>query len=281
MLENMYKTYSKLIALRMATPLRYIQSPQQFGFTKNKGCLEASRSVIDAIRAANLEGLPMIVLSTDFYKAFDSIALDHVENCLKFYEFPDSFTTAFMRLTRGGTMQFEVNNMLSEDKKVDKGMGQGDPKSSYGFNLSAAPLNHYLSNAQEVPRFEVYGNEIGPVFFADDNLTSFKGDMIQQIIDTIHTFEEYRKVSGMTLNLTKCEIMTINCNEADIQSLIDATGIKRVQQLKHLGLIINTEGEVSHETNIAPIERSYRSIIQHIPVLTLWLSYCLADIQRS
>ena len=90
MLENIYKMYSKLVALRMATPLRYIQSPQQFGFTKNKGCLEASRSVIDAIRAANLEGLPMIVLSTDFYKAFDSIALDHVENCLKFYEFPDS-----------------------------------------------------------------------------------------------------------------------------------------------------------------------------------------------
>ena len=117
MLENIYKMYSKLIALRMASPLRYIQSPQQFGFTKDKGCLEASRSVIDAIRAANLEGLPMIVLSTDFYKAFDSIALDHVESCLKFYEFPDSFTTAFMRLTRGGTMQFKVKNMLSMAKK--------------------------------------------------------------------------------------------------------------------------------------------------------------------
>ena len=57
-------------------------------------------------------------------------------------------------------MQFEVNNMLSEDKKLDKGMGQGDPKSSYGFNLSAAPLNHYLSNAQEVPRFEVYQSSL-------------------------------------------------------------------------------------------------------------------------
>ena len=93
----------------------------------------------------------MIVLSTDFYKAFDSISLDHVENCLNFYEFPEPFTTAFLRLTRGGTMQFEVNNMLSDDKTLDKGMSQGDPKSSYGFNLSAAPLNHYLSNAQEVP----------------------------------------------------------------------------------------------------------------------------------
>ena len=115
MLDNIYKMYAKLIALRMATPLRYIQNPQQFGFTENKGCLEASRSVIDAIRAANLEGLQMIVLSTDFYKAFDSIALDHVENCLNFYEFPDRFMTAFMRLIRGSTMQTSYRVHLAHD----------------------------------------------------------------------------------------------------------------------------------------------------------------------
>merc|ERR1711888_583717 len=66
----------------------------------------------------------------------------------------------------------------------------------------------------------------------------------------------------MTLNLTKCEIMTINCNKNDIQRLLASTGMKRVQQLKHLGLIINTEGEVRHETNIAPIERNMEAISQ-------------------
>ena len=99
MLENIFKMYSKAIATITAGPLRHIQNPHQFGFTKDKGCLEASRTAIDVIRSANLENKPLIVLSTDFFKAFDSISLDHVENCLHFYGYPDKFRTASMRLT--------------------------------------------------------------------------------------------------------------------------------------------------------------------------------------
>ena len=262
MLKNIFKMYSKLIATRMAAPLRHIQNPQQFGFTKNKGCLEASRSVIDSIKAANLEGLPLIVLSTYFYKAFDSIALDHVENCLRFYQFPEKFTTAFMRLVRGGTVQFEINGMLSEDKNLDKGVGQGDPKSSFGFNIAAAPLNHYLATSPDVPRFKAYNIEVGPVFFADDNLTVFQGNEIDGIIRTLHKIIEYRKVSGMTLNLSKCEIMTINCDENEVQRLLTTTGMKRTYHLKHLGLIINTQGQVTHDQNIGPVERNMEAIAE-------------------
>ena len=96
--------------------------------------------------------------------------------------------------------------MLSEDKNIDKSVGQGDPQSLFGFNISAAPLNHYLATFLEVPRFKIYCN-----------LTAFKGDDIDGIIITLHKIIEYRKVSGMTLNLTKCEIMTINCNEKEVQ----------------------------------------------------------------
>ena len=68
---------------------------------------------------------------------FDSISLDHIENCLKIYNFPDVFTEAFMRLARDGTVQFEVNNLLSWICTINKGTGQGDPKSSFGFNIGS------------------------------------------------------------------------------------------------------------------------------------------------
>ena len=151
----------------------------QQDFTKNKGCLEASRIAIDVIRSANLENKPLIIISTDFLKAFDSISLDHIDNCLRFYEFPTKFRTAFMRMVRGGTVQFEINGMLSEDKNLRKGMGQGDPKSSGGFNLAAAPLNHFIAKSPTVDRFSIYGTDIEPVSFADDNLAFLKGDNIR------------------------------------------------------------------------------------------------------
>merc|ERR1711888_209563 len=96
MLENIFKMYSKTLANRLTPPLQHIQNIHQFGFTKNKGCLEASRIAIDVIRSANLENKPLIIISTDFLKAFDSISLDHIDNCLRFYEFPTKFRTAFM-----------------------------------------------------------------------------------------------------------------------------------------------------------------------------------------
>ena len=115
LLENIFKLYSKLLANRLTRPLMHIQNPQQFGFTRRKGILEAPRCVIDTICHANRKNKPLIVISTDFKKAFDSISLDHIENCLQLYQFPDRFRTAIMRLVRFGTMQFQVNDSTSQD----------------------------------------------------------------------------------------------------------------------------------------------------------------------
>ena len=83
----------------MQRPLKHIQHHHQFGFTAQKGLLEASRSVLDVIRVANLEGLPLIVLSTDFYKAFDSISLEHFGKTLDMYEFTPAFSRAYNRFS--------------------------------------------------------------------------------------------------------------------------------------------------------------------------------------
>ena len=260
LLENVFKLYSKLLANRMERPLKQIQNPQQFGFTRRKGILEASRCVIDTIRHAHRKNKPLIVISTDFKKAFDSISLDHIENCLRVYQFPDRFRIAIMRLVRNGTMQFQINSSTSQDHELKTGSGQGDPKSSGIFNLSVQPLNHYLAKSPEVPRYEVDGVGVEPVSFADDNLLLLQGDKIEQIMATIRMIQLFRRVSGLFLNPPKCEIMSVNCREEDILRLAAESQMKRVTTIKHLGLHINDRGEVPHETNIAPIERAMNRI---------------------
>ena len=260
LLENIFKVYSKLLANRMMRPLSHIQNPQQFGFTKDKGTLEASRGVIDAIRHANRKAKPLIVISTDFKKAFDSISLDHVEKCLELYQFPPRFRVAIMRLVRSGTMQFQINASTSQDHDLKAGSGQGDPKSSGIFNLSVQPLNHFLAKSPEVPRYEVDNEGLHPISFADDNLLLLQGDKIEQILFTIRKILSYRQVSGLFLNPPKCEIMAVNCREEDINRLINETQMRRVSSIKHLGLRINEQGQVPHESNIAPIERAMNKI---------------------
>ena len=264
LLEVIYKIYAKILANRMEKPLQHIQSKHQFGFTRNKSAMEASRTVIEVVRNARKNGKKLIVLSTDFRKAFDSINLDHIEACLNFYGFPEKFVTAFMRFVRNGTASFEVNSVLSEDHTMEAGTGQGDPKSTGTYNLSAAPLNFYLSCDPEVPRYKINNTEIEPIYFADDDLLLLKGDDMTAILVVIRKIIEYRRVSGLHLNPAKCEIMDINCNEDEVTHLIDQTGMKRVTKIKHLGLTIDNMGRLPQQQNLDPITEKMERVAQTI-----------------
>ena len=115
--------------------------------------------------------------------------IDHTEKCLEIFGFPEEFIKAYMQLARNGTVQFEVHSELSEDVRLLRGTAQGDPKSSFGFNASSAPLN--LSTWHEVPRIHHDDEQISPIFFADDAMLALQGDQIQAIIDTLEKIAEY------------------------------------------------------------------------------------------
>ena len=115
---------------------------------------------------------------------------------------------------------------MSQDHPILKGTGQGDPKSSFGFNLAAAPLNHFLSSSPSVPRFQQRNKEIPPVFFADDAMLILQGDQIDLIIQVLQKIADYYLVSGLKLNFGKCEVLPVNCREDDIVRLLAATNMK-------------------------------------------------------
>jgi len=144
--------------------------------------------MIDAITHAKTEGRPLMILSTDFSTAFDSITFNHIENSLRFMEFPDNFIRDFMKLVNNGTLQVEVNNSKSADCRILSGTGQGDPKSSYTFNCSVAPLNHLIAN------LPIIYTPFKPFFFADDNLIPKQGDRPQEILQLIRKIQQYKEV---------------------------------------------------------------------------------------
>ena len=253
MLENIFKVYSKIIGDRMAKVLRSIQDKNQYGFTAGKSCMEPTRTILDVVRYAHHSGQPLVVLSTDIYKAFDCVDYQHVENCLEFYGYPERYRKAFMRLVRNGTLQFEINGHLSGDYDLEKGTGQGDPKSCYCYNTAVAPLNEFLSRDPLVPRFKVGEEEVNPVYYADDNAPLLAGDNMDRIIVVLEKIASFEGVSGLRLNLSKCEIMTVNCDQEAVDRLLALTGMKQVQQMKNLGVIIHQSGEAREVDNIRPV----------------------------
>ena len=184
---------------------------------------------MDVIQHAIRNRLPLICLSTDFFKAFDSISIPHIRNCLELFQFPQKFTRAFMRLAENGTAQFEINGQISEDHRVDNGTGQGDPRSCDAFNMAVEPLNHWLANSPAVPRYVIDDFEVGNVAFADDGLLLLQGDKTDECLITVQKIEEFYQVSGLKLNPAKCEVLFIHCDENEATRFIQTSGMKRVQ----------------------------------------------------
>ena len=164
--------------------------------------------------------------------------IDHTEKCLEIFGFPEEFIKAYMQLARNGTVQFEVHSELSEDVRLLRGTAQGDPKSSFGFNASSAPLNHY--------HYQHGDNQITPIFCRRCHAPTQRGSNRSY---SQHPEKNCYKVSGIKPNLRICEILAINCNNADIENLIQQTGIDRVNTLKHLRVHIDNQGNILPLTN--------------------------------
>ena len=81
-----------------------------------------------------------------------------------------------------------------------------------------------------VPRFKADEVEIQPVFFADDKALLFDGESTQGIIDTVDKITQYEDISGLKLNLSKCEFIAVNCPQATVDQLQNL-GMKKVRRI--------------------------------------------------
>ena len=201
-----------------------VQSPHQYGFTHNRSISDASRVVIDTLQEANRQRTPIIMLSTDFSSAFDSITFDHLENVMRIFNFPQKIIEATMKMVNG-TYSIEVNGQKSEDENLLAGSGQGDPKSAGLFNIAVAPLNHLLASHPAILR------DAAPVFFADDDLLPLDGSNIEAILDLIEKIKQYEMVSGLRLNTGKCEFLANFVRHYDIRRLSERSGMQHVESL--------------------------------------------------
>merc|ERR1712155_73176 len=143
--------------------------------------------------------------------------------------------------------------MLSRQVRLERGTGQGDPMSSFLFNLAATPLNIFLSESPAVPRLRVNGRSIAPVYFADDNAILLSGTQLAPIMETIDKIIDFEKVAGLKLNLKKCDVMAVNCEQGLVDELIRRTEMRLVTRARHLGLTIENTGELKKEDNLTPI----------------------------
>jgi hypothetical protein len=214
MLEVLYKIPSRILAARLNRILPTIIGPNQHGFMMQKGIQEPSLLATHLIQDATLYSKPLQLVSFDMEKAFDRVGHAIIIQALRAFGVPEIMVQAISQYTLVGYAYVEVNGRRGILITIKTGSGQGDPLSSILFLISTEPLNRILCSSFMELMYTAEDNiTVGPILYADDNLTPLAIQQADQIQSILQLYEQYTGVSGLNINVSKTTALCINTAE--------------------------------------------------------------------
>ena len=248
LLTTLYKIISGTIAARVKKVLPHIIGEDQKGFVDGRYMGEVTRTLYDTIHDAWHHQKKGVLLSIDFEKAFDSLSHDFVMQVMEVAGFGSRLKKwVKVLLSDFSSRVNHVGNLL---KSIDLGRGarQGDPIASLLFVLCIEIL---LVAIRSNPRIEPYTFFKGlshetitskTEAFADDvTLTlPYKETSLREAITM---FNNFSKISGLTLNQGKTQVMVIGKQTDPSVKLAPDLGLNWVNEITILGIKLYPDPE--------------------------------------
>jgi hypothetical protein len=243
----------KIIAGAMANRLRYVAdriiSPSQKGYMMGHCSVDITRSVQDVQDYAQIENKSLAILGLDFSKAFNSISHAGLKKILKFLNFPDKFINIIMLLLAEAQIILDINGLRGNPFKLMDGTGQGDPISSFLFNMVVQIFICKIINNKYIQHFQVDNNTIIPEMFTDDIHLFLKGNNVQTLTTVMSTVDHFNRLTGLSLSKSKTEYLGINETQA-MTTKADNMGLKIVNQIKFVGAYVTKhQGSIENHLN--------------------------------
>ena len=242
----MYKVFTNILTKRM-NKIIHLQnklSDSQGGFRPLRNCANKFTQIYLAIQNAKLHKKEIHLLLIDIAKAFDSIPFETILDNLQLLKFSSKTINLIKILFTNVKTNIQIQQTLSEQVILYRGVKQGDPLSPLLFNIYLEPVLQLIKMQKEKYNF---ANANKASFqsgaFADDMAIAANSN--EEINKLFRIIEEYLTATDVKLNHNKCEYVTNNiANNQSIKSLIPSKsianrGIKHC--FKYLGVYLNLE----------------------------------------
>jgi hypothetical protein len=219
-----------------------------------KGIQEPSLLATHLIQDSTLYSKPLQLVSFDMEKAFDRVGHAVIVQALRAFGVPEIMVQAISQYTLVGYAYVEVNGRRGILITIKTGSGQGDPLSSILFLIATEPLNRILCSSFMQLMYTAEDNiTVGPILYADDNLTPLALQHAEQIQPILQLYEQYTGVSGLNINVRKSTALCIN-TDRNIQEGLENAGLTITTSAKHLGIHLAPTIEATVEATMAAID---------------------------
>ncbi len=232
-----YRIMAFVLAERLQLVIDSIVNPDQTAYIRNRYMGNNIRLVEDVINHYDCLQKEGLIFMVDFQKAFDSLEWNFMFKTLDFFNFGPSFKKWIKMLYTLPTGLIKNNGYLSEEFSISRGVRQGCPVSALIFLLSMEILGLQIRQNKEIKGFN-FGfpdKSIKTVQYADDCILLLNDT--NELCTMFSILDNYGKISGLKLNLSKCEALWLGKNKYR-QKQCTLFGIKWPEMLRCLGIYV-------------------------------------------
>lgn len=277
LLNVCYKIVSSCITSRLKLVIDKVCSINQKGFSSQKTLPMNVINIANSISQLNETGTEAFIFNSDFCKAFDFVNHSYILTVLSFFNFGPIFINMIKTILTGRRGGIICDGGIGPSFFFKSGSGQGDGPSPLIFNISLEPLLIKIESDKRFDRLIIpYDNvAICPPLayaYADDLLNLLKATIRNvSIIDSI--YDEFRKLSGLTINKQKSSICPINASNVFLDHINNNTSFQVVREFTILGFRLND--------NMSNLNVNFDAVIEKIKsIINFWDKYKLTIFGR-
>jgi len=179
----------------------------QSAFLKGRNIMNGVMALHEILHETMKKKEVGVVLKLDFEKAYDKVNWNFLFDCLKLWDFCDTWINWIKDVVTGGTVYVKLNNVEGPYFVSHKGVRQGDPLSPILFNFVADCLARMVRQAQQNGLLcgltdNLIPKEVAILQYADDTIIYLKDDL-EMARNMKLLLYLYEVMSGLKINFSK------------------------------------------------------------------------------
>lgn len=238
MLNVNYKILSKVITSRLSTVIEFIVHPDQTCSVPGRSIFSNVTLLRDISALIQQTDECAILVSLDQEKALDRVNRTFLLQLLQAYDFGPDFCCWVSTLYYDTFMQIIINDRLSSEINLKRGVRQGDLLSLLLYVLCVEVLASLIRSSSEIEGFLLPGADglqARARLYADDIFAVLKSlRSLEALFDLVDLYE---KGTGAKLNRSKTEAMWLGAWRFHSDEPLGLTWVKKI---KILGVFFGT-----------------------------------------